>query len=121
MMGSNDGGQLGIGEYSKSKYQEIPLQLTIFSYKSLRIEQVACGHSHSIALTQTGQVYSWGYGKFGALGLSHFDSRNAPTLVTFFSDFTTSAQVKQIQCGAHHSALLDNQGRLFMWGAGEVG
>jgi alpha-tubulin suppressor-like RCC1 family protein len=32
------------------------------------IKAVACGSSHAMALTDLGQIYSWGCGSYGALG-----------------------------------------------------
>ena len=33
------------------------------------IQQVACGHAHSLAVDKQGQVYAWGDGQYGQLGL----------------------------------------------------
>mmetsp|Transcript_30363 Transcript_30363/g.29718 ORF Transcript_30363/g.29718 Transcript_30363/m.29718 type:complete len:133 (+) Transcript_30363:486-884(+) len=73
-------------------------------------------------VSKSGSVYSWGYGKFGALGSSAYDSRSDPQELTFFANhFNCSSKVKMIQCGAHHSALINSKGQLYLWGAGEVG
>lgn len=32
------------------------------------ISGIDCGASHTVAVTDDGQVYTWGRGKFGALG-----------------------------------------------------
>ena len=34
-----------------------------------QIERVACGNSYSLAMTGNGEVYAWGIGKSGSLGL----------------------------------------------------
>jgi alpha-tubulin suppressor-like RCC1 family protein len=45
---------------------------------ALGIVQVACGESHNAALTIHGRVFTWGRGKYGALGLGTFDSSSWP-------------------------------------------
>lgn len=51
----------GINRYSRPKI--IPL-----NYED-QIVKVVCGNSYSLALTESGTVYSWGIGKSGSLGL----------------------------------------------------
>ncbi len=69
MIGSNDCGQLGVGESSYQKVSDTPLLIHSLFFKGLIVNNVACGFSHTIASTKNGKVFSWGYGKFGALGL----------------------------------------------------
>lgn len=35
----------------------------------LKIQRVACGDSFSLAMTDSGKIYSWGIGQNGCLGL----------------------------------------------------
>ena len=35
----------------------------------IRVSHVACGHAHSLAVDSKGQVYAWGDGQYGQLGL----------------------------------------------------
>lgn len=37
-------------------------------FKGKKIISVACGDKHTVCVTEDGNVYSWGYGKMGALG-----------------------------------------------------
>lgn len=46
--------------------------------KGQRVIQVACGLSHTLALTDRGTVYSWGGAFRGALGLGDFTDRFEP-------------------------------------------
>lgn len=48
----------------------------------LGIVQIACGENHSAALAASGQVFTWGRGKHGALGLGSYDNASWPQLVT---------------------------------------
>ena len=38
-----------------------------------KIVAVDCGESHTVCVTEEGDVYSWGRGKFGALGHGTYD------------------------------------------------
>ena len=34
-----------------------------------QVRHIACGHNHTMALTERGQLYSWGDDRHGQLGL----------------------------------------------------
>ena len=34
-----------------------------------KIKQVSCGFQHTMCITEDGELYGWGYGRSGALGL----------------------------------------------------
>uniref|UniRef100_A0A3B3ZI62 Uncharacterized protein n=1 Tax=Periophthalmus magnuspinnatus TaxID=409849 RepID=A0A3B3ZI62_9GOBI len=40
----------------------------IEALKTKRIRDIACGSSHSAAITSSGELYSWGLGEYGRLG-----------------------------------------------------
>jgi len=42
---------------------------------------VSAGYRHSACVTQDGQLFTWGEGDYGRLGLGDNTSRNSPTLV----------------------------------------
>ena len=126
MVGSDRHGQLGIGDSEATKdyrqFYEEPMILTSLFYKGLIVDSVSCGFSHTIALTRNGKLFSWGQGSFGALGHGNFETRHEPCEIEFFSAFyEDSSQIESVQCGAHHSALFEKSGKLYTWGAGEVG
>ena len=47
----------------------------------LGVKMVACGRLHSVALTNAGAVYSWGYGDDGVLGHGNNESERLPRLL----------------------------------------
>jgi alpha-tubulin suppressor-like RCC1 family protein len=63
--GSNTNGELGIGDRI-NRYNEA-VQVTLPTSK--RIVQVGCGSGTSVALTEDGIVYTWGYNYYGQLGV----------------------------------------------------
>lgn len=65
------------------------------SLAALGIVQIACGESHNAALTIHGQVFTWGRGKYGALGLGAFDGSSWPQHVSTLKE--PACQVRQSQ------------------------
>ncbi|KAL8160988.1 hypothetical protein V2J09_012477 [Rumex salicifolius] len=79
--------------------------------------QVACGHSLTIALTTTGQVYTMGSTVYGQLGNPQADGK-LPTRVEgkILKNF-----VEEISCGAYHVAVLTSRTEVYTWGKGAHG
>ncbi|TYZ64576.1 hypothetical protein PybrP1_001487 [[Pythium] brassicae (nom. inval.)] len=82
-----------------------------------RVRQVACGGFHTAAVTETGEVYTWGGGEHGQLGHGDKVNRTAPTLVRALAD----KLVVQITCGWSHTVALTDAGEVFTWGNGDHG
>lgn len=53
----------------------------IETLKSRRIRDVACGSSHSAAITSSGELYTWGLGDYGRLGHGDTTTELSPKLV----------------------------------------
>lgn len=106
--GSNENGRLGVGN------TELDKSLTPIAVGGLSaVKEVRAARSHSMALTRTGEVLSWGSNTSGQLGDSTGRTRYAPVAV----DFPQPAPViVAIDAAADHSYALDNQGRLWTWG-----
>jgi hypothetical protein len=92
-----------------------PVQLVPLRWS--KIWRVACGDAHSLALTQDGQVYAWGLGAGGRLGLGHFKTVGAPCKV----DALAGVHVTLVVAGYYHSMCLAESGEAFAWGSGDAG
>ncbi len=79
---------------------------------------IACGAFHNLALTATGEIYSFGLNDYGQLGLGHTASVTAPQRIV---DGLEGVTVADISCGGWHSACVSTTGEVFMWGRGEYG
>jgi len=67
------------------------------------IVHVACGESHSLALSDRGQLFSWGAGSDGQLGLmTTEDSVAVPRLIQKLNQQT----ILQVSCGNWHCLAL---------------
>ncbi|XP_029923261.1 probable E3 ubiquitin-protein ligase HERC6 [Myripristis murdjan] len=80
--------------------------------------QVACGDSHSLALTKGGLVFSWGLNSHGQLGLGKEVSlQPTPELVLSL----TGVAVTQISAGGSHTLILTLPGLVYCCGANKAG
>jgi alpha-tubulin suppressor-like RCC1 family protein len=76
------------------------------------IRSVACGDFHVLAVSDAGQLFSWGDNQYGQLGLG--DRRNRVRVTAVLVPFV----VRKAACGAQHSALLSAQGHVYTFGNG---
>ncbi|KAF3539615.1 hypothetical protein F2Q69_00018716, partial [Brassica cretica] len=79
--------------------------------------QVACGHSLTVALTTSGEVYTMGSPVYGQLGNSHADGK-VPNRV---EGKLHKSSVEEIACGAYHVAVLTAKTEVYTWGRGSNG
>jgi len=80
------------------------------------IVSIACGHQHSLAVDDTGNVFSWGLGEEGRLGHGDETIRLAPKKIRVFSE--QHLKVASIKCGwAHSLALTEQRGMVYTWGS----
>uniref|UniRef100_A0A8C7IFA5 HECT-type E3 ubiquitin transferase n=1 Tax=Oncorhynchus kisutch TaxID=8019 RepID=A0A8C7IFA5_ONCKI len=110
--GDGDYGKLGHGNSATQKYPKIiqgPLLGKV-------VVCVSAGYRHSAAVTNDGELYTWGEGDFGRLGHSDSHSRNVPTLVKDISG------VGQAACGSSHTMAVAQDGRMvWSFGGGDNG
>ncbi|CAD7941951.1 unnamed protein product, partial [Amoebophrya sp. A120] len=82
-----------------------------------RIARVAAGADHTLALTEYGQVMSWGVGNFGNLGSGGTQDIWVPHLLRDLEDI----ECIQVAAGAKHSLALTSSGHVYAWGHGGNG
>jgi alpha-tubulin suppressor-like RCC1 family protein len=76
---------------------------------------VSAGSMHSLVLSQTGHVWSWGWGYLGRLGDGTQTSRSSPIQVPNLSG------VVDVSAGYYHSLALKSDGTVVGWGSNEFG
>eukprot|EP00455_Lapot_gusevi_P028562 TRINITY_DN3051_c0_g2_i4.p1 TRINITY_DN3051_c0_g2~~TRINITY_DN3051_c0_g2_i4.p1 ORF type:complete len:430 (+),score=147.97 TRINITY_DN3051_c0_g2_i4:52-1341(+) len=86
-----------------------------------KVIQVACGDSHTVALTDDGSVYTWGTYRdsAGILGFNNkgVDKQVLPALVSALQGH----RVVQIAGGENHDLALTDAGLVFEWGNTKLG
>ncbi|XP_039071393.1 PH, RCC1 and FYVE domains-containing protein 1-like isoform X2 [Hibiscus syriacus] len=79
--------------------------------------KVACGHSLTVGLTTSGQVFTMGSTVYGQLGIPYADGK-IPSLV---EDKLSGECAEEIACGAYHVAVLTSSNEVYTWGKGANG
>ena len=75
--GQNNCGQISTGIGSN---QSVPRKVnSILSNKI--VAAIACGQTSSIAVTDSGEVYGWGYNGVGQLGIGNYINQATPAKV----------------------------------------
>lgn len=108
--GLNDAGQLGHSPDENSV--QVPRQVDLPD----AVTAITAGHFHTVALTSTGELWSWGRNAAGQLGLGGRPSRDErqPQKVASLD----GVQVTAIAAGAEHTlALAESDGKVFSWGS----
>jgi hypothetical protein len=116
--GSNEFGQIGNG---CNDNQLIPIKVKGFNNE--RVVMISCGVAHSMALTECGHVYSWGWNEFGQLGIGNSVDSNEPKFVAV-NENKCNVFIEKISCGSGHSLLLSSDGNIYAFGrnkSGELG
>ncbi|XP_078250681.1 E3 ISG15--protein ligase HERC5 isoform X2 [Pogona vitticeps] len=111
--GQNEYGQLGMGRKSSPvKDPQLVREL-----QCIPLGKIAAGSAHSLALSLSGAVYSWGNNSSGQLGLGDTKDRYCPIHVKAIEHMKTVA----ISCGGEHTAVLLKGGLVSTFGAGSHG
>ena len=107
-------GRLGHAE-SSADHSEPRLVDTL---AGVRITGVALGNCHGGAISAVGEVYMWGGGAFGELGLGEdVQQTPRPRLLPALHGH----RVMDLSCGFYHTACVTDDGAVWTWGWGRDG
>ena len=132
--GSAQGGQLGLSlkelesypGFKNNYYISYPIPISLPDNSN--IIKISCGEAHSLALTNEGKVYSWGFGSNGQLGLGFCEDsfepgeglknsmRYKPELIKNLDE----EKIYDIKCGKTFSMFVDNKGELYSCGVNDL-
>jgi len=123
--GGNRYGQLGRAANAGSEAPNpVPAPVTL-PQASGPVVQIAAGHDHCLALTSTGQLYSFGSNRYGQLGRAAnpetADPNPLPAQVQLPG---LEGSIVAIAAGGYHSLVLSSSGQIFAFGdnaAGQLG
>ena len=109
ILGLHDGGMYLFGDnnYGQLGNNNAGVDAESWVYVSIsgeEIMEVSAGRYHSMALTASGKVYTWGYNSYHNLGLGDTVQRNVPVHMSSLSN------VKKISAGGYHSMALTENG-----------
>ena len=115
--GLNSRGQLGLGDILPQTQPTLVKALA-----GIKTISIACGHWHNLALSEFGDVYSWGWNEHGQLGHSTDTPVVAlPTLIELPPEDRDDVNFSSIACGERHSAAVSDGGNVYVWGWNKYG
>ena len=134
--GSAQGGQLGLNEKYLTQFKDFFLStptLIPMKYKKtnedMKIIKIACGEAHTLALNDKREVYSWGFGSNGQLGLGFCEdsfemgtglSKSRVFTPKKIKTFENKSLISDIQCGKTFSMFISNIGELYSCGVNDL-
>ncbi|RWS12697.1 E3 ubiquitin-protein ligase HERC2-like protein [Dinothrombium tinctorium] len=112
--GEGEDGKLGHGNKATCIHPKL-----IDGFKNKRIREVACGSSHSAAITTNGELFTWGLGEYGRLGHGDNITQLLPKQVKAFE----GRKVVQVACGSRdaQTLALTEDYCVWSWGDGDFG
>ncbi|CAN4114560.1 unnamed protein product [Withania somnifera] len=110
--GRNQNGQLGLGTTEDSLVPRM-----IEAFKGIPVKMVAAGAEHTAAVTEDGELYGWGWGRYGNLGLGDRNDRLVPEKV---SD-NVGEKMFMVACGWRHTICVSSSGALYTYGWSKYG
>ncbi|CAN1319621.1 Inhibitor of Bruton tyrosine kinase [Linum perenne] len=117
--GSGANYQLGTGN---SDMQKLPCKVDTLHGSLIRL--VSAAKFHSVAVSEHGEVYTWGFGRGGRLGHPDFDIHSGQAAVIAPRQVTSgigSRRVRAISAAKHHTVLATEGGEVFTWGSNREG
>jgi alpha-tubulin suppressor-like RCC1 family protein len=102
------------GDYSTQRL--VPTKVTGGGIGEAVVVQVAAGYNHSMALTVSGQLWTWGDGENGQLGHGGKESLAVPRVVNGIE-----GAVMGMASGERHSLVTTEEGRVLAFGSGANG
>ena len=115
--GLNGRGQLGHGDILPRTQPTLVKGLA-----GIKTLSVACGNWHSLALSEFGDVYSFGWNEHGQLGHSpDLPVVAVPTLIELPPGDEDDTNFVSIGCGERHSVAVSDSGSVYTWGWNRYG
>ncbi len=119
-VGVNNSGEVFIWGDSKISTTGLDVRDIPDEVKEAKIVYVAAGIDHVVAISEEGKVYCWGYNKLGQFG--YFDPENKdnanilPEPDILLNGTIDVDHIKKVTCGYQCSAILMDDGTLYIWG-----
>ncbi|XP_032072097.1 serine/threonine-protein kinase Nek8 isoform X2 [Thamnophis elegans] len=106
--GSGSSGCLGHGGFADVTQPKI-----VEALLGYEIAQAACGASHVLALSSEGEVFAWGRGDNGRLGLGNQEPHSSPQLVPLPAGY----EAQKVLCGIDASMILTSGHQILACGS----
>ena len=98
-------GQLGLGDTNK--------RLVLLVFGGSKVRTFSCGDEHKLVVAEAGELWAWGKGAHGRLGLNDEQRRLVTTRVD--PHHFAHAPISAVAAGDSHSAAVIAGGSLYTW------
>ncbi len=112
--GSNQSIQIGYENSGENECQIIPVKMNGFNGE--KVVMISRGGWHSMTITESGRVFSWGYNYMGQLGHNNTEFSTKPSIISLSNEIP----FKKISCGNTHSILLSSDGNIHWFGRNDI-
>ncbi|XP_022841811.1 ultraviolet-B receptor UVR8-like [Olea europaea var. sylvestris] len=110
--GRNQNGQLGLGTTEDSL-----LPQKIEGFQGISVKMITAGAEHTAAVTEDGELYGWGWGRYGNLGLGDRIDRLIPEKVSSVEH----EKIILVACGWRHTISVSSSGSVYTYGWSKYG
>lgn len=116
--GFGRGGRLGHPDFDIHSGQAAvitPRQVTS-GLGARRVKAIAAAKHHTVAVTEGGEVFTWGSNREGQLGYTSVDTQATPRRVS-----SLKSKIVAIAAANKHTAVVSDSGEVFTWGCNKEG
>lgn len=115
--GYNGDNQLGTGN---NEEEPVPQDISE-KFGGVNIVQISAGEFHSLALDNSGAVWSWGSNTHGELGNGKGGRHETESTPQNISSMFAGSSIIKVFAGDNHSIALDSNGEIWSWGYNHYG
>ena len=113
----------GLGHGDK-KHHFYPKRVDYFDQHGIKISKIVAGLYHTIAISDKGDLYTWGRGLFGVLGNASNKYSLTPMLNDEFKmmrETNPDLKLLKIDAADEYTGALMSDGQLYVWGKNDRG
>jgi alpha-tubulin suppressor-like RCC1 family protein len=120
--GENRAGETGNGWVFRAGQAAELRPARVFDYGTIRYTSISAGTSYSCGRWTNGEVYCWGRGDYGQLGIGTLDNHIQPQMVIPEPPLINTVLFADVEAsGSTHTCGLGHNGFVFCWGRGDDG
>ncbi|MCL2557917.1 MAG: hypothetical protein FWE09_05510, partial [Treponema sp.] len=127
--GSNFWGQLGTGadvgsgdlENDSTSTSNINSRANPVDVAGIKWATASAGYTHTLAITEDGELYAWGSNVNGKLGVTLESGNRSAVPLKVTVEGEEGLEWEMASAGRSHSAAITTDGRLFVWGQNNQG
>ena len=106
-----------VGAVRSKKFKDASVQRGSWVPVNVEAAAVAAGDGFSLATSRDGEVYAWGKGAYGVLGVDDERDQASPVL----SGLEPSFRARKVACGRWHVLVLSRSGKVYSFGRNHLG